>query len=338
MKHIILDQQGKDYPERIHDPSFARMSSGQSPDDTTHLHFEILSKDLFKVILSFCNSIEYHVLRFVCKYTHKQSHNYNFFLEKKDSNKNFIKEKTPDLVYMSFLTIKEGYLNILIWIKELFPEIFSLDYWISYNSPAVKTKYFCILEHLSTGTLSLDANMCSLAASEGHLEMLKWAKKNGYNWDEITCSLASKGGHLEILKWARENNCPWDEVVCVEAANGGHFSILKWARENGCPWNEDVCSEAACNGHIEILKWARENGCPWNKEVSYLAAYGGHLEILKWARENKCPWGKGTCILAASKGHLEILKWASKNGCPWNENVCSAAALGGHFETLKWAR
>jgi hypothetical protein len=34
--------------------------------------------------------------------------------------------------------------------------------------------------------------------------MLRWAREQGYPWDESTCEHAAKGGHLEVLRWARE--------------------------------------------------------------------------------------------------------------------------------------
>ena len=60
-----------------------------------------------------------------------------------------------------------------------------------------------------------DKTMCSYAAEYGHLEILKWARKNKYHWDFLVCSNAARGGHFEILKWARENGCDWDYRVCV---------------------------------------------------------------------------------------------------------------------------
>jgi hypothetical protein len=39
---------------------------------------------------------------------------------------------------------------------------------------------------------------------------------------------------LEVLKWARENGCEWNADVCANAALNGHLEVLKWARENGC--------------------------------------------------------------------------------------------------------
>ena len=32
------------------------------------------------------------------------------------------------------------------------------------------------------------------------------------------CENAAWNGHLEVLKWARENCCNWDELTCANAA------------------------------------------------------------------------------------------------------------------------
>ena len=56
--------------------------------------------------------------------------------------------------------------------------------------------------------------------------------------------LGCKRGHLEVLKWARENGCQWNEWTCTNAAEGGHLDVLKWARENGCPWSEEADDDA----------------------------------------------------------------------------------------------
>ncbi len=66
------------------------------------------------------------------------------------------------------------------------------------------------------------------------LEILKWARENGCDWDTRTCCSAALNGHLEIIKWARENSCDWDSSTCICAANSRHIEIIKWARENGC--------------------------------------------------------------------------------------------------------
>ena len=79
--------------------------------------------------------------------------------------------------------------------------------------------------------------MCSIAALNGHLEVLKWARGNGCPWNKQTCSYAAINGDLEVLKYARENSCPWDKDVCVNAFKNNHFELLKWALINGCEWD-----------------------------------------------------------------------------------------------------
>jgi hypothetical protein len=41
---------------------------------------------------------------------------------------------------------------------------------------------------------------CNIAAKNGWLDLLKWARLNGYHWDRETCSNAAENGHLEVLK------------------------------------------------------------------------------------------------------------------------------------------
>ncbi len=88
------------------------------------------------------------------------------------------------------------------------------------------------------------SDIFSVAARNGHLGVLKWTRE----------------GHLDVLKRARENGYEWSAVTCINAAIKGHLHILKWAVENGCNWDKRVISYATTNGHLDVLKWARENG------------------------------------------------------------------------------
>src|SRR5580658_2034417 len=73
----------------------------------------------------------------------------------------------------------------------------------------------------------------------------------------LKCHEIAIEGSLEVLKWARSNGCEWNSYTCCGAALNGHLEVLKWARSEGCPWNSGTCSGAALNGHLEVLKWAR---------------------------------------------------------------------------------
>ena len=47
---------------------------------------------------------------------------------------------------------------------------------------------------------------CDEAAYNGHLDCLKYAHLNGFQWDKDTCSLAAYNGHLDCLKYAHEKS------------------------------------------------------------------------------------------------------------------------------------
>ena len=64
------------------------------------------------------------------------------------------------------------------------------------------------------------------AAYGGHLAVLTWLRANDCPWDEDVCAFAASNGHLEVLQWAREHG--WDEITCALAADGGYLEVLRW--------------------------------------------------------------------------------------------------------------
>lgn len=113
----------------------------------------------------------------------------------------------------------------------------------------------------SSGTSTTDPTMMHIAASRGHLAILKWGKANGCAWNEMTCAMAAHAGHLEALRWLKANGCPWDEMACAMAARGGQLEALRWLRENDCPWDGMTRAAAGGSGHTQILQYCLTNGC-----------------------------------------------------------------------------
>jgi hypothetical protein len=62
-----------------------------------------------------------------------------------------------------------------------------------------------------------------------HLDILKWARKNGCSWNEKTCYKAARYGHLSVLQWARENHYWWDLKTSYKASKGGRPSAVRSA-------------------------------------------------------------------------------------------------------------
>ena len=96
------------------------------------------------------------------------------------------------------------------------------------------------------------------------------------------CYYAASNGHLECLRYAHEHGCPWDRSTCSWAASNGHLECLRYAHENGCPWGENTCYWAACYGQLECLRYAYEHGCPWDENTFHEAVSNGNFECLKY--------------------------------------------------------
>ena len=267
--------------------------------------------------------------------------------------------------------VKAGNLNVLKWIKKnclkaAYASAYDEKIRWSTKSPGLRLRgnfrHICL-------------NLYPLAASEGHVNIMKWCQseaggclpwklgKTHFPWhfgQNKVCSIAAYHRHLEALRFARNNGCPWDKITCVKAAEKGQLEILMWARKNGCQWNTDVCTLAAMNGHLDVLMWAHKNGCQWDESVCSRAARNGHLDVLKYSRKHGCPYDASICVDAARFGNLKVLQWLTQEGCHLyisvpeakhmlrdNElkevykqscsAVCDIATDRGDFEILQWA-
>jgi hypothetical protein len=119
-------------------------------------------------------------------------------------------------------------------------------------------------------------NMCEFAVRNGALDLLSYALERRWLPGEIMpgvklCHMAASEGRLEVLRWARRQLLPdttqtashtqrhlfpWDETVCRVAAGCGHLAVLQWLRSEGCPWDRFVARAAAAAGHVPVLQWA----------------------------------------------------------------------------------
>jgi hypothetical protein len=123
-------------------------------------------------------------------------------------------------------------------------------------------------------------------------------------WNLHTTMYAASNGHLDCLTYARKNGCPWHIHATLYASKNGHFDCLKYAHENGCPWYIGSTSAAAENGHLDCLKYAHEHGCPWNQRATLYASKNGYLDCLKYAWENGCSLNEELGTLSELEKHV----------------------------------
>ena len=83
--------------------------------------------------------------------------------------------------------------EILVMITSFLPKHYL---YIFAHHVCSELKY--ILQSLTVNDHIGLSKICEMAALEGNLNVLQWARRNKYNWDSSICVRAAKNGHLEI--------------------------------------------------------------------------------------------------------------------------------------------
>ncbi len=66
-------------------------------------------------------------------------------------------------------------------------------------------------------------------AKHGNLQALQWLSTHGYLWTDTACSMAVSNGHLDVLKWVVRSNMSYDKDMCMlMAKQNGHKHIESW--------------------------------------------------------------------------------------------------------------
>jgi len=134
------------------------------------------------------------------------------------------------------------------------------------------------------------------AAEQGNLEMVKYCVANECPIDKWACACAASNGHLECLKYLREEaKAPWDLRTASWAAENGHLHILEYLVERKYDKFHDLaCRGAAASGHLECLKYLHETAkAPWDSWAVYYAHEKNHPECVQYLLDNNCPLPDG---------------------------------------------
>ena len=136
----------------------------------------------------------------------------------------------------------------------------------------------------------------NVAASQGNLEMVKYCVANECPIDEDACAFAASNSHLECLKYLREEvKAPWDFLTSAWAAQNGHLHILEYLVERKYDqFNVHACWFAAENGHLDCLKYLRETAkAPWDEDAVREARKNNQPECVQYLLDNDCPLPEG---------------------------------------------
>jgi hypothetical protein len=184
------------------------------------------------------------------------------------------------------------------------------------------------------------------AAKRGDLEMLRWIREHGCNWNEHSIlSEAASSGDVELAAWVKQQpGVVCNESAMVAAAAKGHTAMCEYLHAEQCPWNESACEGAAASGYVDTLRWLHEHGCPWNRgRVCASAARGGSIGALEYMLQQQQQGIPFTATLlthllnyAGAYNHLAAAQWLRQQGAEWPAKLATSRAWSG--EMLAWAR
>ena len=126
---------------------------------------------------------------------------------------------------------------------------------------------FSVLEYLVEHECPWFEDAYFVAARGGNLDCIQYLLHHphmffGPDQEDDICSGAASGGHIDILLYAHENRLPWSSRTTALAAKQGSLKCLAYLHEHGCPWDFQTCHNATQYGHRECLLYAQEHGCP----------------------------------------------------------------------------
>jgi hypothetical protein len=113
-----------------------------------------------------------------------------------------------------------------------------------------------------------------IAASKGHLDVIKWLLSKNRKWQVDASLSAAKHNHSSIIEWAILNNLPLHPDVPIVTQD---VALIELALNHGCVWNQAGFEKNGFKNDIQFIKWAFKKGYLKNKQsIKGLKAYGYH--------------------------------------------------------------
>jgi Ankyrin repeats (many copies) len=166
------------------------------------------------------------------------------------------------------------------------------------------------------------AKLCTLAAMDGLLNVLQWAKQQGAVFTEDTVMLAAAHGQTAVCEYLHAQQCPRDAAACYAAAHC-HVDTLRWLLEHGFPCKVNSLWMAATqSGHISVLHFLQQIALVATPADASLALFiaGAHSQLAaaQWLRAYGAEW-PAVLSMAVNGQELQwggaVLEGARAEGC-----------------------
>ncbi|EFJ41893.1 hypothetical protein VOLCADRAFT_98135 [Volvox carteri f. nagariensis] len=245
----------------------------------------------------------------------------------------------PSMFSLARAAVQAAAVPLLRWLSRL-----SADDVTRHNRQDRKLRAAAAAAGLAVGVrhpavVLRDPSLCTHAAREGHLSVLRELLSYGCPCNEETIAVAAQYGLLKMLKMifaatmtAAVAPPPPPPPPAVAAAAKDGPPVRRPPAAAQAMWGPRVVQCAAESGSTEVIAWLRRRGLHiWDEHVFCKAAGSGCLDLVEWLASRGCPMG-GTgqaYLVAARNGDLAALRCLRRLGCPWGPVAAGGGGSSG---------
>lgn len=236
-------------------------------------HFEIFKWFYESDLLSEYNFDDF--LDVACRYGHL--HFVKYILEDMEPHPKINKSKTSPCAQAA----KGGHLEILQFLRE---HKFKWDHNTMWD--ACENGHIDIVKYVIENKCPWTSSSLESAIRKNNFEIVEFLTEHVREKKEFKLAtlIAATNGHLEMLKYLHEHGFPSDESLCD--ASSEHLDCLIYVHEViKVEWSKDTCLSCLAENNLSCLKYAIENGCPYKHHLQKLKRYAredDHHEILEY--------------------------------------------------------
>lgn len=145
--------------------------------------------------------------------------------------------------------------------------------------------------------------------------------------------IAASQGHLNVLKFANSRGLSLnDETIWMNSVHNNHIKVFEFGVKNRLV-NCNVLAEAAKMGLVEFLEIGLRSDHIQDERVWVAAASAGKLKCIEFAGKKNIHLSQNVWISAASKGCVNIIRVGVANH-ELGERVWIAAVENKHFNVI----
>lgn len=181
----------------------------------------------------------------------------------------------------------------------------------------------------------LEEGLLMLAVKLGRLKIVDDIVQSDFleKFNHSYFRIAASQGHLNVLKFANSRGISLnDETIWMNSVHNKHIKVFEFGVKNRLV-NCNVFAEAAKMGLVEFLKIGLRSSHIQDERVWVAAASAGKLKCIEFAEKQNIHLSQNVWMSAASKGCVNIIRVGVANH-ELDERVWIAAVENKHFNVI----